>query len=158
MVASTKQLEHLRKLAKSKITTKAYQGSSEHMIWCSLRQRCNNPKQKSYKNYGGRGIKVCERWNDFFAFLADMGKKPEGYVIDRIDNDGDYCPENCRWTDRKTSRINNRQVIMITIGEETLCLADWCVRTGIKYTTAWHRIKRGMEPQKALLANDLRFS
>ncbi len=82
--------------------TKIYQ------VWISMRDRCNNPNNKAYKNYGNRGISVCDRWNSFENFLADMGKCPDGFVMDRINNDGNYETSNCRWIDRKTSAINRR--------------------------------------------------
>lgn len=77
-------------------------------IWLSMRNRCNNPKHKYYKNYGGRNIKICSRWNNFINFLVDMGECPNGLILDRIDNDGNYEPSNCRWTDYKTSNRNRR--------------------------------------------------
>lgn len=82
----------------------------EHTAWVNMRQRCNNPRNKDYRNYGGRGITVCSEWNaSFEVFYADMGAKPVSHwVLDRIDNDGPYAPWNCRWTDAVTSSANRR--------------------------------------------------
>ena len=83
--------------------------TTEYQIWCTMRQRCNNPRDSSFKYYGGRGIRVCERWNDFRNFLADMGPRPPGLTLDRINNDGDYEPSNCRWATVKEQMNNKRQ-------------------------------------------------
>lgn len=82
----------------------------EYYIWKCMRQRCNNPKSHKYPIYGGRGITVCERWNDFHNFISDMGTRPnKDYSIDRINNDGNYEPQNCRWSTRSEQMRNRRE-------------------------------------------------
>lgn len=116
----------------------------EYRIWQHMRGRCGNPTNDSYHNYGGRGIKVCERWdNSFELFLEDMGPCPPGRTIERKDVNGDYELENCRWISKGRQSWNRRDTIRITRDGETLPLKEWASRLGFSYGTVTKRYRRG---------------
>ena len=100
--------------------------------------------------YGGRGIKVCDRWQDFENFAADMGPRPEGCSIERIDNDGGYNPENCRWATRKEQNRNTRRNKLMTMGGVTRCLSEWAEVVNIHETVLRQRLFMGWTDEKAL--------
>jgi hypothetical protein len=117
--------------------------SPEYNIWGHMIRRCTNPKDHKYPIYGGRGIKVCERWrNSFTAFLTDMGKRPSPqHSIDRYpNNDGDYEPGNCRWATRKEQGSNMRVTIKLTLDGVTLSLAEWAKQYGISRDLVYSRL------------------
>lgn len=125
-----------------------------YTAWYSMRQRCNNPKTIGWARYGGRGIRVCAQWDDFTTFLADMGEAPSAkHSIDRVSPDGDYEPANCRWA-TKAEQDNNRTTCKwFTHKGETLNIAQWAARTGIKYGTLYRRLVVAAWPVDKALEN-----
>ena len=120
-------------------------------IWQGMKVRCGNPNFSDYASYGGRGIKVCDRWRGSFEnFLADMGEPPIGTSIDRINNDGHYEPGNCRWAKNETQQRNKRANRFLTYDGKTLCQKDWSDLTGIPESTIAYRVKVGWPLDRAL--------
>lgn len=119
--------------------------SSEYNIWRSMRGRCSNRKSKYWDSYGGRGILVCKRWDEFPKFLEDMGPKPSNgrYSIDRIDNNGNYEPANCRWALPIVQMNNTRRNRVIEMGSERQNLVYFCKKYGVPAGTARSRLKSG---------------
>ncbi len=131
--------------------THGQRGTPTHNTWCAMKQRCNYAQSKQYPAYGGRGITVCARWNDSFEnFLADMGERPKGMTIDRIDSDGNYEPKNCRWATDPDQQRNRRSTILVERNGVTKCVKDWCDELGLKPDAVYGRIRRGATPSEAL--------
>jgi hypothetical protein len=110
-----------------------------YSAWIGMRNRCSNPNHPQYRHYGERGIKVCQRWNDYAAFLADMGEKPAGMSLDRIDNDSGYEPSNCCWATQKEQMRNMRITRRVTVEGVTYVAKDLAERLGVKTDTIVER-------------------
>lgn len=128
----------------------------EYRSWKDMRGRCNNPNDSDFADYGGRGIRVCERWDDFAAFLSDLGPRPDGHTLDRIDVDGNYEPGNCRWADAGQQANNKRSNVVLEMDGRTQTLTAWCREFGIDRTKVRYRLSRGMTLKEALQPGDLR--
>jgi len=139
-------------------TTHGLSKTSEYHIWLGMIQRCHNPDNHAFKWYGARGIKVCDRWRySFENFFEDMGKKPsDKYTIDRIDNDGDYCPENCKWVTRKEQANNTRSNSRHEFNGVVKNISGWADEYGMNYKTLYSRLERGWFLEKALTTPLLR--
>jgi len=121
-----------------------------YTCWLSMRERCNNKNHDHYSYYGGRGIAVCERWKSFDNFLSDMGEKPEGMTLDRRDNSGPYCPENCQWATRSQQMRNTRHNRMVTYDGVTMTVTEWAIRLGLTRLFITKRLNRGWSDEEAL--------
>jgi hypothetical protein len=122
-----------------------------------MRERCVRKMSISFKNYGGRGVSVCSRWDSFENFLADMGERPVGTSLDRIDNDGNYEPENCRWATRIEQNNKRRQNVNITHNGITKTIAQWCSELGLNYSRTYRRLViQKLSPAQAFDSASLR--
>lgn len=108
--------------------------------WYSMINRCTNSSNPDYSYYGGRGIKICDRWLDFNNFVADMGERPSGATLDRVDVNGPYCPENCRWASRKQQCNNQRTNQRVVYNDNSFTIAELADLTGKNYFTLYARI------------------
>lgn len=124
----------------------------EYNVWCGIKQRCYYEKHVSFSIYGGRGVRVCERWHDFANFYADMGPRPSAkHTVERLDSSKDYSPENCTWVTRAAQSRNTSRTRHISHAGETLCVEDWAKRLGVSAVTLRMRLHRGWSEQEALL-------
>lgn len=133
--------------------------SHEYWIWNTMKQRCLNHRHAAYDNYGGRGIQLHPSWHSFENFYRDMGPRPSvKHSIDRIDNDGNYEPWNCRWVERIVQAQNKRNNHFLTANGETQCLAEWSRRLGCCNGTILGRLKLGWSEERAVTVPVRRFS
>lgn len=133
-----------------KRTKHGYSGTRIYSLWRDMKKRCMNKGHRFYKDYGARGVTVCERWLIFANFLADMGERPDGMSLDRIDNDGPYSPENCRWATNSEQHLNSRQARLITFNGRTLGRTQWEKELGLGSGTLFRRLQKGMSLKDAL--------
>jgi hypothetical protein len=146
--------EETERMATSQNTTKKRRRAPrncEYGIWFNMLRRCEDHADRRYASYGGRGIRVCERWHDFKSFLADIGRRPSpDYSLDRIDNDGNYEPSNCRWATRDQQIRNTRRSHPVTVDGVTKNLIDWARESGISHPTLYRRLASGWTPEQAI--------
>lgn len=147
---STKSCGCLRDEVRKQPKTHGKAGSPEHRSWANMLQRCFNPKREKYRHYGGRNISVCERWLKFENFLEDMGERPgPEYSLDRIDVDGDYSPDNCKWSTPEEQMSNTHRTRKVEYQGEEYTIAQLARVTGVKPRTLYWRIDHGWTIEKA---------
>lgn len=126
-------------------------GSPEYHSWTAMKARCNSPSSKDFANYGGRGIKICDQWQrSFRAFMSDMGERPPGTSLDRIDNDKDYSPENCRWATPKQQCANMRVNVRLEHKGHVHTVTEWAEILGMSASTLFGRLDNGWTHERAL--------
>ncbi len=125
--------------------------SKTYRSWSSMKRRCNAPKGKNWENYGGRGIKVCERWLKFENFLEDMGERPEGLTLERIDNNEGYNPSNCRWIPLKEQARNKRVSVFVNYKGTRRTIAEWSRALQINVNTLRSRLKSGWSIERSFI-------
>lgn len=125
-------------------------GDNRYKCWEQMRSRCNNPNATQYKDYGGRGITVCKRWDSFKRFCDDMGARPRGFTIERTNNTLGYAPDNCRWASRKEQANNTRRNRIVEYKGQCLTLSQWQEVTGIPQKDLSYRLIAGWSVKRAL--------
>jgi len=124
--------------------------TSTYKTWESMLKRCRNKNDRAYKRYGALGITVRKEWEEFEKFYADMGDRPAGKTIDRIEGTKGYYKDNCRWATLQEQCANRSSNAIITIGAKSMCIAEWSRQSGIPQSTIWARISRGWSPVRSV--------
>ena len=146
-------------LHKEKVTTHGMYKTSTYQVWVDMKDRCYNYNNCSYNDYGGRGIFVCDSWlNSFENFYNDMGDKPKGRSLNRVNNDGWYSPDNCKWSTPKEQNRNMRSNIWITYDNETKCLSDWADFFNINRSTFKRKFNKGWSIEKIIKTSPIRIN
>lgn len=140
-----------REVVGARLRTHGRSKSRAHKIWRGMRQRCFDKNCKSYPRYGGAGVTVCERWNSFENFLADMGDPPLGFTLDRTDNAKGYSPDNCAWRTQKEQQRNRTNNRILEINGVRLCITAWAERQGLQDSTIRRRLHYGWSAADAVL-------
>jgi|SRR6185369_7464456 len=132
-----------------RVTTKHGRTNSKlYGVWKAMRGRCRTKTDQNYRHYGGRGIKICERWNTFENFRNDMGDPEAGLTLDRIDVNGNYEPSNCRWVTMKEQTRNKRNSLLLTFNGKTQIIPDWAKELNLVASTLYARASRGLSVQE----------
>lgn len=137
-------------LMSKNMSTHGHSKTPTYRTWIGMKSRCQNTNYGRFNDYGGRGITVCERWQSFELFLADMGERPQGMELDRIDNDGNYTKENCRWVSSKENGRNTRKNVFLTHDGKTCTIAEWAEILGIGSATIHFRHSKGWTAERIL--------
>lgn len=145
-------------VCRSSFTTHGMSRDPLYNVWAKMRNRCSSTKDPAFPDYGGRGIRVCQRWingdgsrEGFACFLDDMGPKPSpSHSLDRIDNNGDYTPENCRWATKTEQARNRRSNYRVTMGGRSCALSEACEQLGLPFALVNSRIQQGWSTERAL--------
>lgn len=138
-------------MTSKRFTTHGLSKSPTYTVWANMKSRCYRANHPQYNDYGGRGITVCESWiNSFENFLSDIGEKPFGLSLDRIDNNKGYSKENCRWASLKVQNRNKRENNILTIGSESKCIAEWSEISNLSEDLIRQRVNLGWSAQDAI--------
>lgn len=164
MIGSTTLKSHTRSCgcwqreqAQKQMRTHGQSRTPEFDVWHSMWQRCRNHRARRWHHYGGRGITVCERWQTFESFLADMGPRPSPELsLHRIDNNRGYEPGNCVWATLKEQARKKQNNRLLTLNGHTMCLAEWAEHLAVKRNTIYRRLKRGWSVEQALTISTTR--
>jgi len=134
-----------------RVTTHGMSETPTYTSWRAMKDRCYQPSHKEYKRYGAVGISVCKRWRDSFEnFFADMGERPDGCTLERVNGKKNYSPSNCIWATKEQQANNRKNNRLIEFGGEVMTLAQWSTKTGIPAATIARRIDRGWDVERAL--------